>query len=98
MSVSGALSRLSRHARCEEDVRLMTYVDGRIGNGHAYEAAGFIRISETPPRFWWTDFVSRIDRFAVRADKEHGITQVQAAEAAGVVRIFGCPNAVFVLE
>jgi len=98
VSVSGALSRLARHARREEDVRLMTYVDGRIGNGHAYEAAGFIRISETPPRFWWTDFVSRIDRFAVRADKEHGITQVQAAEAAGVVRIFGCPNAVFVLE
>jgi len=98
VSVSGALSRLARHVRHEENVRLMTYVDGRIGNGHAYEAAGFIRISETPPRFWWTDFVSRIDRFAVRADKEHGITQVQAAEAAGVVRIFGCPNAVFVLE
>mgnify|MGYP000163737759 CR=1 FL=1 len=97
-SVPGALSRLARHARHEESVRLMTYVDGRIGNGHAYEAAGFVRISETPPRFWWTDFVSRIDRFAVRANKERGITQVQAAEIAGVVRIFGCPNAVFVLE
>lgn len=97
VSVAGGLSRLASHALRESKLPLMTYVDGRLGQGRAYELAGFKRTKETAPRFWWTDFEQRYDRFSIRADSANGITQKAAAEAAGVVRIFGCSNSVFEL-
>ena len=100
-SVPGALSRLSRHAlayaKAQGKRGLMTYVDRRIGSGKGYLAAGFKQVRTTSPRFWWTDFHDRFNRFAVRANKASGLTQRQASEAAGVVEIWGCPNIVFEL-
>ena len=98
VAVSGALSRLAKTCRIAAGTRVMTYVDGRVGDGAAYERAGFRRVKETAPRFWWTDFVHRRDRFSVRADAARGITQAQAAEAAGVVRIIGSPNVLLQLD
>jgi len=96
ISAPGALARLAKHAlqRSKEMGydRLMTYVDRRVGKGEGYVAAGFKVVRTTKPRFWWTDYKHRYDRFSVRADAKNGITQEQAAEAAGVVRVWGCPN------
>lgn len=101
-SVQGALSRLSKHALEYANQKgyraIMSYVDKRVGHGNGYTAAGYSLIRETKPRFWWTDFINRFNRFAVRADASKGITQEKAANEAGVVRVWGCSNLVFELR
>lgn len=96
-SVPGWLSRLTRHcvrhSRDKGVGSLITYVDGRVGTGGAYETAGFHVVKEsTGARFWWTDFNSRFDRFRFRADKTRNMTQADIAEESGVVRIFGASS------
>lgn len=101
-SVRGALSRLScvalKHASSQGKRGLMTYVDRRIGDASGYINAGFKHTRDTSPRFWWTDFKHRYDRFSVRADSVNGITQAQRAKEAGVVKVWGCGNVVLQLE
>jgi len=101
-SVRGWLGRLTsearKHARSLGVTSLMTYVDSRVGPGSGYAAAGWSVVNRgKSPRFWWTDFENRFNRFKYRADKSKGLTQEQVAAAAGVVTIHGCPNATFSL-
>jgi hypothetical protein len=102
LSIPGALARLSsyalRWAKANAYDGLMTYVDQRIGQAKGYQLAGFKLIRETKPRFWWTDYQYRYDRFSVRADSKNQITQEQAANDAGVVKIWGCSNMVLELK
>ncbi len=102
VSVPGALAKLSAHILKEIKSlgyrALMTYVDTRIGRAKGYQAAGFKVVRQTKARFWWTDFVSRFDRFSIRADSKNGITQKQRALDAGVVKIWGCSNVVLELS
>lgn len=99
-NVQGGLSRLVK-AVSEECGRggiktLMTYVDTRLGGvGDGYTAARFTAVNKTPPRFWWTDFKERFNRFKYRADSKNGLTEAAVAEAAGVVKIWGCENVVY---
>lgn len=99
-AVVGGLSRLTKAAANWASnkgyVGLLSYADGRIGEGSGYASAGFTKVGATTPSFWWTDFASRYNRFKYRANKELGITEQQAAEAAGVVRIYGCCNSIMV--
>ena len=100
VSVSGWLGRLTlaclRWAGENEKLGLMTYVDGRVGGGSGYRAAGWtLDRSSTGPRFWWTDYVQRWDRFKFKADKARGLTQRDVAAEAGVVQVFGCSNSVW---
>ncbi len=100
-SVRGWLGKLTKHASTwastERGVKqLMTYVDGRVGQGVGYTSAGWQLVNATTyPRFWWTDYVDRYDRFKFRADKSRNMTEQQVADEAGVVRIYGCPNSLF---
>lgn len=104
-TVPGALSRLSqvalRYTR-ENGLGngLLTYVDTRHGQGRGYEAAGYKFVKMTPPRFWWLDSGSktRFNRFKFRADAKEKLTEREVAAQAGVVKIWGCSNKVFVLE
>jgi hypothetical protein len=102
VSVPGALSRLAAHVNAYRRkvgaTGLMTYVDARIGAGRGYEAAGFKLVSETAPRFHWTDFSSRFNRFMFRADAKRGLSEATVAAEAGVVKIWSCPNLIFVSE
>ena len=76
--------------------KLMTYVDTRLGGtGVGYERSGFIRSGITPPRFWWTDFTDRFNRFKYKANSSAGLSEAAVAEAAGVVKIWGCENVVY---
>jgi hypothetical protein len=102
-SVTGGLGRLAqaalRYAQAHGKTGLLTYVDESLGDGQGYETVGFKAIERaSSPRFWWTDFQSRFNRFKHRADKARGLTQEQAAAEAGVVKIWGCPNRVMVLN
>jgi hypothetical protein len=100
-SVVGGLGKLLKVAlewtKANNYNGIMTYVDTRFGDGHGYLTVGFRHVATTVPRFWWTDFHERFNRFKVRANKQAGITQEQAATNAGVTKIFGCPNKVFLL-
>lgn len=100
--VRGGLSRLTKaalkHARSAEHIGLITYVDGRVGDGAGYVAAGFKKTGETPPRFWWTDFSRRFNRFKFKANSKEGLTERAVAAEAGVVKVWGCPNVVLMID
>lgn len=102
VSISGALSRLAQHAskwaKADGKSTLLTYVDRRVGSARGYIEAGFSILKMTQPRFWWTDFVHRIDRFSIRANSFIGLTQEQAAKNANVVKIWGCSNLILTLS
>ncbi|NBO99492.1 MAG: hypothetical protein EBU90_05095 [Proteobacteria bacterium] len=102
-NVPGGLTKLINHAKSwskqKGHKKIVTYVDKRWGGaGEGYKYAGFKEISVTPPRFWWTDFENRYNRFKFKADSSEGLTEAQIADAAGVVKIWGCGNLVFELD
>jgi hypothetical protein len=102
-NIPGGISKLIKYSKkwCNENgyKKIITYVDSRWGgSGNGYQHAGFILSSITPPRFWWTDFENRYNRFKFKADASEGLTEAQVAEQAGVVKIWGCRNYVFELE
>jgi hypothetical protein len=102
-NVPGGLSRLVKYVKKWSNEngykKIVTYVDRRWGGtGNGYRHAGFKGILKTPPRFWWTDFVNRYNRFKFKADSSEGLTEAQVAESAGVVKIWGCENVVLELN
>ena len=101
-SVPGALSRLTLRALVEsidmDKKGLVTYSDTRLGGSRSYSAAGWKYVSRTPPRFWWTDFDNRFNRFKFRADSSAGMSESDVALEAGVTKIWGTGNAVYELD
>jgi hypothetical protein len=101
-SCPGAFSRLTKYAlKYAVDAGkkgLISYVDMRHGDGDSYIKSGWNLASKTDPRFWWTDFDRRFDRFNFRADKNRKMTQKQVAAENKVEKIWGCSNLVFTLE
>lgn len=102
-NIAGGISRLIKYVKKWSNenghTKIITYVDRRWGgNGDGYRNAGFKEVTKTPPRFWWTDFETRYNRFKFKADSSEGLTESQVAESAGVVKIWGCENLVFELS
>ena len=102
-NVPGGMSRLLKvikeYAIAENYDGLITYVDTRHGgDGKGYIDAGFDCTKSTSPRFWWTDFHDRFNRFKYKADRPHGLTEAQVAEEAGVTKIWGCSNLVYEMK
>ena len=99
-SVRGWIGKLTKasheYALANGFEGLMTYVDNRVGSGLGYSSNMWkLDRASTGPRFWWTDFTNRFNRFKYRADKSAGLTQRQVADAAGVVEIWGCANSTY---
>jgi hypothetical protein len=101
-AVAGAQSKLvmhlSRWAKEHGYKGILSYADGRLGDGKSYEKIGFVKIKRGSPRLWWTDYTHRFNRFKIRADSAAGITQNQRAVNAGVVEMWGCGNTTFELQ
>jgi hypothetical protein len=101
-SVPGGLSRLLKclvaWAKSRNYTHILSYADGRLGDGASYEKNGFSRIKRGSPRLWWTDYTARFNRFKVKADSKNGITQNQRAIQEGVVELWGCGNVTFELK
>ena len=95
--VPGALSKLLERAiawaKEQGYAKMMTYVDARHGLGSGYHGLGFSLVRETTERFWGTDYRTRLNRFAVRA--QDGKTEHEIAEELGVHKIYGCCNFVY---
>jgi hypothetical protein len=102
-SITGWLGKLTKHIKSyvkqqyPDIKKLMTYVDFRVGSGEGYKSAGwsFIKNDKKALRFWWTDFQNRFNRFKFRANKQLGLSESAVAQAAGVVKIYGCSNSIF---
>lgn len=98
-NVIGGLGKLVTQAtRYRPNVPLLSYVDTRYGDGHGYERVGFKLIRTTQNRYWYTDNVDRFDRFRFRADPTQDLSEAEVAHRAGVHRVWGCPNRVYVLD
>lgn len=101
-SVQGGLSRLvevaKKKAKAEGVPSLLSYADGRLGDGKSYEKIGFSRVGRNSPRLWWTDYERRTNRFAIRADSANGVTQNARAVQMGVVELWGCSNSVYEMD
>lgn len=102
-SVQGALSKMLSAARPhileQGKSKIMTYVDLRYGVGIGYDTVGFRDAGRTSLcRYWYTDFSRRFDRFEFRAAQEDKLSEEDIAVAAGVARIYGCPNRVLVKD
>jgi len=92
------LNRAKQFAREHSYKSIITYVDNRLGWGNSYQVAGMKLIDQTPPRFWWTDFENRFNRFKFKADKSNSLTEADVAREAGVCKIWGCSNQVYRLD
>jgi hypothetical protein len=78
---------------------LNVVVDVRTGcSADSLLVKGLKRKGSTPPEWWWTDMTSRFNRFRYRADASRGLSEAEVAAEAGVVKIWGCEAAVYVLE
>lgn len=73
---------------------VLSYAELRFGEGRVYEQCGFIRVGESPINYWYTNGVSRFDRFKYRA--QLGKPERQVAEEACVKQVYGCGNAIYV--
>lgn len=95
VQVVGGASKLLK--ACRTGGPLMAYVDTRLGGeGAAYGSSGMTCVGDTGPRFWWTNFEERFDRFSVRADRTRGMSQAEVAAERAVVRIWGPPNLLYI--
>lgn len=100
-SVVGALGKLIKHI-VKNDLPplgksgLMTYVDRKIGKGSGYSRAGMKFFGKTLPGYWYTDGVSRFDRFRFRS--RDGISEKEIAIREGVERVYGCGNNIYTIH
>jgi hypothetical protein len=102
-NVRGGISKLSKMA-CKiakelDKKNLMTYVDFRFGSEkNTWTSSNWQFIKHTEPRWWWTDYHDRFNRFKYRADKKNGLSEEEVASKAKVVKIYGCSNMLFTMK
>ena len=68
--------------------KILTYADRRFGEGDVYLKAGFERIGEPSPDYWYTDGKIREGRFKYRA--QDGLSEKEFTRAKKVKAIYGC--------
>ena len=95
--VVGGLSRLMSqavtYAKNAGFENILSYVDRRFGTGAGYIACGFTQVSESNLDYYYTDYNVRYNRFKFRAQPNK--PEKIVAEEAGVSKIFGCGNLIF---
>lgn len=92
------ITEIAKFAKSLGVQRIITYADNRLGGYGSYLNSDFEYVGDTVPRFWWTDFHSRYDRFKFRADKQNNLSEAEVATKNNVHKIYGCSNSKFVLE
>jgi hypothetical protein len=101
-SVVGGFSRLlavaQKWAREHDYKKMLSYADLRFGTGNVYAASGFQLIGETVLNYWYSDGVRRYPRQKFRARKDLGKKEREVAEKAGVFKVFGCGNNIYMLD
>lgn len=92
--VVGAFGKLLKTSlpwlREEKIGNILSYADLRYGTGKVYEALNFSLLGKTDLDYWYTDGISRFNRFKFRAKKP--LTEKEVATKNRVWKIYGCGN------
>lgn len=105
--VVGGFSKLIKHSMEMMSITTLdSYVDRRLFNGKGYEAAGWTLQRETKPRYFYTDFHSRLNRlmFTKRhclemwADADKELTEQELCLQHNLYRIYDCGTLVYRYE
>lgn len=98
--VNGGVSRFIKHAseitEAQGAQSLISYSDNRLG-GQCYSSFMPL-VKTTAPRFWWTDFSTRYNRFRFRANASRDMSESEVAIEEGVSKIYGSSNSLFELK
>lgn len=99
-SVVGGLGKLMKAAtqKCI-DVGfhgILSYADLRYGRGHCYEHVGLQYIGRTGLSYDYNDGTRRMGRAKYQA--QHGKSEVEVANDAGVRRIYGCGSNIYIMK
>lgn len=96
-SVPGGLSRLlkrsTKYAIDNGHTGFLTYADRRFGEGLGYLQAGFTHTGNTGLDYWFTDGQVRIDRSALKTDRNK--TEKQKMYEAKMMKIYGCGSNIY---
>lgn len=95
-ALSKLLKRVNEFATNEQKKGLISYADRRHGEGKCYLESGFVYAGDTGIDYWYTDGRTRFDRFSFKANGD--LTEKQRATSAGVGKIWGCGNNVWILD
>lgn len=75
---------------------LLSYAELRYGEGETYAKCGFKRLPDAINNYWYTNGISRFNRFKFRA--QPGKSEKVVAKDAGVRAVHGCGNAVYLWD
>lgn len=99
-SVMGGASRLIRALEVWAKLNcfsgVISYAELRYGTGDVYGKCGYQKVAVTGQNYWYSDGVSRYDRFAFRAGD--GRSEAQCALEHGVHPVWGIGNAVYMKQ
>lgn len=96
-NVVGGLSRLiSNFLKDEDNKKIMTYADKRFGEGLGYKAVGFKLSGSTGVDYWYSDGISRFDRFIIKTDSH--MTEREKAYEMKLYKVWGCGSNIWVLD
>jgi len=96
-SVVGGLSKLLSFYRKNYDTKkVMTYSDRRFGSGDAYRNTGFCNVGDSGIDYWYTDGISRFDRFTIKTDSN--MTEREKASQMKLYKVWGCGSLIWVCD
>lgn len=93
-TVVGGLSKLisfMKKNNCVEKV--MTYSDRRFGFGDAYRNVGYSNVGFSGVDYWYTDGISRFDRFTIKTDVN--MTEKEKAAQMKLYKVWGCGSLIW---
>lgn len=105
MPVTGGLSKLfNLFVSKVKPAKVLTYSDRRWGEGTVYESAGFKRIGNTDPGYFWSKAQRRFSRWAFQKHKlkdlpefkdvyKDELTEEQICTSKGYFKVYDCGHA-----
>lgn len=104
--IRGGVSKLINFAiHTLKPASLMTYVDRTLGEGEGYLSAGFVKVRETPPGYFYVKNYSRWHRSSFQKHKlkkvlqkfDDALTEAENMKMNGYLKIYDCGNNVLVI-
>lgn len=98
--VHGGLSKMSQFAY-KHIGTFLTFVHKRLSDGVSYEKAGYCKMKDLPPDYFYYDFfkkniVSKQSRQKKKVNTPDGMTEYEHAFIDGLVRVYDCGKIKFI--
>ena len=101
--VNGGFQKLLKYveswAKDNKFDKILSYADLRFGTGSTYEKAGFERLEDTAPNYFYEKSGKRVNRFGMRKDASlPEATEREQRNAQGWYAIYDAGNAVYLKD